>query len=223
MTLIEIFLPGVADLPVHLIITAPYCHIIPAGKSDVHQGIISGEESSWRKERKIKGFGLLKDQESFVLTFAIIFLVLVQSLFPSQNNHYDILEILVIKTPVHHGSHQPKLTHSFAKHFSLFTAMSILKKINLRQLKEVKQLLAQIFGETYNPQNVRNGAKVLRAPLKGPEVVSWYGVNDAAPTFKDFKEWFPELRLVDPKEAYRVKMVADRKKRNKGAPKKKSS
>lgn len=101
--------------------------------------------------------------------------------------------------------------------------MSILRKVNLKQLQAVKRLSAQIFGETYNPTNIRNGGKVLRAPLKGPEVVSWYGDNDAAPTFKDFKEWFPELKLVDPKEAYRVKMVADRKKRSKGAPKKKSS
>lgn len=99
----------------------------------------------------------------------------------------------------------------------------MFKKVSLAQLQGVKRLLAQIFGETHNPKNIRNGGKVLRAPLKGPEVVSWYGHNDSAPTFKDFKEWFPELKLVDPKEAYRVKMVADRKKRNKGAPKKKSS
>lgn len=91
------------------------------------------------------------------------------------------------------------------------------------QWRQAKKLLAQIFQETYNPQCIRNGAKVLRAPLQGPSILSWYGDNDAAPTFKDFKEWFPELKLVDPKEAYRVKMVSDRKKRNKGAPKKKSS
>ncbi|GEQ72916.1 hypothetical protein JCM33374_g6604 [Metschnikowia sp. JCM 33374] len=43
-----------------------------------------------------------------------------------------------------------------------------------------------------------------------------HGVNSSAPTFKDFKKWFPELNLVDPRESYRVKMVIDRKKRNKG-------
>lgn len=100
--------------------------------------------------------------------------------------------------------------------------MSVLRN-SKAQLKAVKQLLAQIFGETYNPAGVRNGAKVLRAPLKGPAAAAYYGKNDSAPTFKDFKEWFPELKLIDPKEAYRVKMVADRKKRSKGAPKKKSS
>lgn len=101
--------------------------------------------------------------------------------------------------------------------------MSLLKKINPAQLRELKNLSAKIFGETYNPSNTRNGAKVLRAPLIGEEVATYYGKNDSAPTFRDFKEWFPELKLIDPKEAYRVKMVADRKKRNKGAPKKKSS
>lgn len=101
--------------------------------------------------------------------------------------------------------------------------MSALLKINLKQLKDLRKLRALIFGETYNPNGQRLAAKVLRQPLKGPEIAEYYGRNDAAPTFKDFKEWFPELKLVDPKEAYRVLMVASRKKRSKGAPKKKSS
>lgn len=101
--------------------------------------------------------------------------------------------------------------------------MSSWKRVVPARVQELKKLSALIFGETYNPNNVRNGAKVLRAPLVGDKVAAYYGRNDAAPTFKDFKEWFPELRLVAPKEAYRVKMVADRKKRSKGAPKKKSS
>lgn len=101
--------------------------------------------------------------------------------------------------------------------------MLILQKLPSKaRLAQVKQISAEIFGHTWNPNNTRNGARVLRAPLRGPEVLKWYGVNDSAPTFKDFKEWFPELKLVDPKEEYRVKMVSDRKKRNKGAPKKKS-
>lgn len=101
---------------------------------------------------------------------------------------------------------------------------SLLKKLPSKQrLLEVKKLSAEIFGENWNPENVRNGAKVLKAPLQGPEIVNYYGKNDSMPTFKDFKEWFPELHLVDPREETRLKMVQDRKKRNKGAPKKKSS
>ncbi|GEQ72874.1 hypothetical protein JCM33374_g6562 [Metschnikowia sp. JCM 33374] len=101
--------------------------------------------------------------------------------------------------------------------------MSAFRKINLNQLKQVKKLSAEIFGEAYNPSGIRNGSEVLRTPLRGSEIASYYGVNSSAPTFKDFKKWFPELNLVDPRESYRVKMVIDRKKRNKGAPKKKSS
>lgn len=101
---------------------------------------------------------------------------------------------------------------------------SILKRLPSKErIQQAKKLSAEIFGNNWNPNNVRNGSNVLRAPLKGPQVASYYGDNNAMPTFKDFKEWFPELGFVDPKEVYRVKMVQDRKKRNKGAPKKKSS
>lgn len=99
----------------------------------------------------------------------------------------------------------------------------MLKRLPTQErLNQVKKALAEIFGHTWNPSCARNGAKILRAPLKGPEVVNYYGVNDLMPTFRDFKEWYPELKLTDPKEQYRLKMVADRKKRNKGAPKKKT-
>lgn len=102
--------------------------------------------------------------------------------------------------------------------------MSILSKLPSKErLNAAKELSAKLFGQAWNPNNVRNGAKVLRAPLRGPEVANYYGINDSIPTFKDFKKWFPELKLTDPKEEYRLKMVSDRKKRNKGAPKKKSS
>lgn len=102
--------------------------------------------------------------------------------------------------------------------------MSLLKSLPSKgRMAQVKKLLAQIFGETYNPQNLRNGNKILRQPLRGPELLAWYGNNDAMPTFKDFKKWFPELKLVDPREEERLRMVVDRKKRNKGAPKKKKS
>lgn len=99
----------------------------------------------------------------------------------------------------------------------------ILNKLPSKaRINQLKELSASIFGHRWNPENVRNGSKILRQPLRGPEVVKYYGVNDSMPTFKDFKEWFPELKLVDPKETYRLKMVHDRKKRNKGAPKKQS-
>lgn len=99
----------------------------------------------------------------------------------------------------------------------------MFKKLpNRQRLLEVKKMSASIFGESFNPNNVRNGLKILKQPLKGPGLVNYYGKNDSMPTFQDFKRWFPELNLVDPREATRLKMVESRKKRNKGAPKKKS-
>lgn len=124
--------------------------------------------------------------------------------------HFSLSEKFIINSPL---LLQPK-------HFT----MSILKKLpSQERINQAKKLSAEIFGHTWNPKNVRNGAKVLRAPLIGPEVVNYYGKNDSIPTFQDFKKWFPALNLVDPKETYRLHMVADRKKRNKGAPKKKTS
>ncbi|RLV90759.1 Mitochondrial 37S ribosomal protein S27 [Spathaspora sp. JA1] len=101
---------------------------------------------------------------------------------------------------------------------------SILRKLPSKErLQQVKQIASTIFSETYNPQCKRNGSRILKAELKGPEVVNYYGVNNSMPTFKDFQSWFPELQLVDPREVHRLKMIQTRKLRNKGAPKKKSS
>lgn len=102
--------------------------------------------------------------------------------------------------------------------------MLLLSKLPARaRLLEAKKLSAQIFQQPWNPDNVRNGQKILAEPLLGPKVKDYYGVNESMPTFKDFKKWFPDLGLVDPREEYRVKMLIDRKRRNKGAPKKKKS
>lgn len=100
--------------------------------------------------------------------------------------------------------------------------MSVLKALPSRaRIQEAQKLSHQIFDQLWNPTAKRNPAKILRAPLQGPELVKYYGDNDAVPTFNDFKKWFPELQLVDPREAHRTFIVEDRKRRNKGAPKKK--
>lgn len=106
---------------------------------------------------------------------------------------------------------------------SQYIMSNILKKLPSQdRINQAKKLSAEIFGHSWNPQRIRNGSKVLRAPLRGPEVANYYGINDSIPTFKDFQKWFPELKLIDPRESYRIGMVESRKKRNKGAPKKKS-
>lgn len=99
---------------------------------------------------------------------------------------------------------------------------SLLKRLPTQaRINQAKKLSSEIFSHTWNPSNRRNGAKVLRAPLHGQDLLKYYGINEQLPTFGDFKEWFPELKLVDPRETYRLFMMNDRKKRNKGAPKKK--
>ncbi|KAI3405298.1 hypothetical protein KGF56_001895 [Candida oxycetoniae] len=101
---------------------------------------------------------------------------------------------------------------------------TILRAVPSKQrLQEARKLSFEIFDQFWNPTGKRNPAKILRASLKGPDLVKYYGNNDAVPTFKDFQKWFPELKLVDPREAHRTHMVEDRKRRNKGAPKKKKS
>lgn len=101
---------------------------------------------------------------------------------------------------------------------------SVIRSLPSKErLQQAKKLSFEIFDQFWNPTGKRNPAKVLRKPLRGPQVVKYYGDNNAVPTFKDFKKWFPELKLVDPREQHRQWYVADRKRRNKGAPKKKSS
>ncbi|KAF7370827.1 Mitochondrial 37S ribosomal protein S27 [Mycena sanguinolenta] len=85
------------------------------------------------------------------------------------------------------------------------------------RLKALTRLQCEIFQTSYNPQNLRTGAKYLRKHLRGPAMVKYYPevVNVAA-----IAREFPKMGLVDPKEAQRLADVEDRKRRGKGAPKK---
>eukprot|EP00123_Amoebidium_parasiticum_P001167 comp12215_c0_seq1/m.6989 comp12215_c0_seq1/g.6989 ORF comp12215_c0_seq1/g.6989 comp12215_c0_seq1/m.6989 type:complete len:105 (-) comp12215_c0_seq1:110-424(-) len=42
------------------------------------------------------------------------------------------------------------------------------------QVKSLAQLSARIFGQTVAGNNLRNGFKYLREPLKGPSLLRWY-------------------------------------------------
>ncbi|CAI5758732.1 unnamed protein product [Candida verbasci] len=98
----------------------------------------------------------------------------------------------------------------------------ILKSFPTKErLHHIRKTYCEIFNQYYNPQAKRNPNNILRKPLKGPQFLKWYGDNSSTPTFSDFKKWFPDLKLVDPRETHRQFMVQDRKRRNKGAPKKK--
>lgn len=89
------------------------------------------------------------------------------------------------------------------------------------RLNEIEAIRKKLLNYLYKPENSRDGFKILNQKLKGPIVSQYYGSNDSVPTFDDFKEWFPHLKLIDPKEDFRLKMLESRRKRNKTAPLKK--
>ncbi|KAF7308659.1 Mitochondrial 37S ribosomal protein S27 [Mycena chlorophos] len=86
-----------------------------------------------------------------------------------------------------------------------------------RTMKALTRLRCEIFNTSYNPLNLRTGAKYLRARLRGPSMVNYYPhvVNIAAIAREN-----PEMELVDPRERQRLEDVEDRKRRGKGTPKK---
>ncbi|KAF9053903.1 hypothetical protein BDZ89DRAFT_1056461 [Hymenopellis radicata] len=86
------------------------------------------------------------------------------------------------------------------------------------RLTALKKLQCGIFQTTYNPHNVRTGAKYLRARLRGPSMMAYY-----PPTINIAKimRQYPELEIVNEPEVTRLQDVADKKRRGKGAPKKK--
>ncbi|KAF7309614.1 Mitochondrial 37S ribosomal protein S27 [Mycena indigotica] len=85
------------------------------------------------------------------------------------------------------------------------------------QFKTLTRLRCEIFQTTYNPKNLRTGAKYLRARLRGPSMVNYYPqVVNVAAIAREHKG----LELIDPKEHQRLEDVEDRKRRGKGNPKK---
>jgi small subunit ribosomal protein S33 len=89
------------------------------------------------------------------------------------------------------------------------------------RLLEVAKIQAKIFHNmtpTATPQ--RTGAKILKRPLKGDTIASYYGPKDFITT-KQLNSRFPMYKFVDPEEEYRLDVLGTRKRRGKGAPAKK--
>lgn len=79
------------------------------------------------------------------------------------------------------------------------------------------RLRSSIFQTSFNPTNIRTGAKYFRARLRGPSLVKYYPrVMDLARIQREH----PELEYVYAKEEQRFIDVEERKKRGKGTPKK---
>lgn len=98
---------------------------------------------------------------------------------------------------------------------------NISRQLLKQKFQALTKIKAEIYGNNYNPENIRTGAKVLRKRLVGPTVANYYNNPDFL-RFKDLKKLFPQFNFVDLEEQYRLTMVAARKRRGKGAPKKKS-
>ncbi|KAJ6624998.1 mitochondrial ribosomal subunit S27-domain-containing protein [Mycena sp. CBHHK59/15] len=84
-------------------------------------------------------------------------------------------------------------------------------------LKGLTRLRCEIFQTSYNPKNLRTGAKYLRARLRGPSIVGYY---PKTVNLSQIARDYPKLKLVDEEEQQRLADVEDRKRRGKGTPKK---
>ncbi|KAK9471821.1 mitochondrial 37S ribosomal protein mS33 [Dipodascopsis tothii] len=89
------------------------------------------------------------------------------------------------------------------------------------RLQDLYKASAKVFRQVYNPTNARTGNKVLRQKLRGPALTNYY-MAPGFPTLKDLRQSHPFLDIRDVEEERRVEMVALRRRRGKGAPKKKT-
>lgn len=80
---------------------------------------------------------------------------------------------------------------------------------------------ASVFGNTFNPECIRTGAKVLRRPLRGDLIKEYYYPADRIlPRISVLNKMFPDLHCADPDELRRVQKNIDQRRKGKGAPKK---
>lgn len=125
---------------------------------------------------------------------------------------------------VRHSSRDP-----FARQFAIFfsspsscptchcATMKLKGTPSVSAIESLKALQCKVFGTTYNPTNVRTGAKYLRQALRGPAMVKYY---PPVLSIASINKAHPELRLIDPAEVQRLESVAFKKSIGKGPPKK---
>ncbi|EPE36228.1 hypothetical protein GLAREA_05566 [Glarea lozoyensis ATCC 20868] len=85
----------------------------------------------------------------------------------------------------------------------------------------MNQVQCRIFSNTFNPQGLRLGNKVLRQRLKGPALASYYPRKMA--TFQDLQKAYPDWETFDEEQEDRIEKLKLLKARGKGAPKKKKT
>ncbi|ANB15426.1 Mitochondrial ribosomal protein of the small subunit [Sugiyamaella lignohabitans] len=87
--------------------------------------------------------------------------------------------------------------------------MSNLLSASKARISEVLRLQASIFRTTYNPDMVRNGAKVLRRKLRGDLIKEYYYPSKTLPNASALNRMFPDLHCIDPKEYQRLQKNAE--------------
>lgn len=87
-----------------------------------------------------------------------------------------------------------------------------------KSLAALNALRCQVFGTSYNPNNVRTGAKYLKKSLVGSAMLSYYPPQLHLSSLSIGGENF--AKLIHPKESQRWKDVARKRLIGKGPPKK---
>ncbi|GAA5992790.1 hypothetical protein JCM5350_002268 [Sporobolomyces pararoseus] len=87
-----------------------------------------------------------------------------------------------------------------------------------QQLQQVVKLRSEIFGTTYNPESLRTGSKVLKARLRGPAMLRYYGERFTG--WAGLEKAIPGLQLKDIYEETRLADLEAMRKRGKVKPKK---
>uniref|UniRef100_A0A060TEL0 Small ribosomal subunit protein mS33 n=1 Tax=Blastobotrys adeninivorans TaxID=409370 RepID=A0A060TEL0_BLAAD len=86
------------------------------------------------------------------------------------------------------------------------------------RMLQLVQLSKTIFRESFNPDNKRTGAKVLRERLKGPLIRNYYMPRPPTLTLRHLRKIDPEPNHYDEDEYRRVQNIAARKRKGKGKP-----
>ncbi|GAA5968063.1 hypothetical protein JCM11641_003716 [Rhodosporidiobolus odoratus] len=86
------------------------------------------------------------------------------------------------------------------------------------RLQQLVKLRAELFGTTYNPDSLRTGSKILKARLRGPAMVNYYGERFSG--WKGINAAIPGLELRDVVEETRLLDIETLRKRGKVKPKK---
>lgn len=84
------------------------------------------------------------------------------------------------------------------------SGISLLRSIlpTPARLQALNQLRTEIFGTTFNPLSLRTGSKVLKARLRGPSMLRYYGERYSG--WAKLNAQVPGLDLIDIHEQTRL-------------------